>query len=161
MKKTITFALSLMFLAVSFASAPSNPKPGPLNAAQIMIPLGKDGRKISLLELSRISKTELETITGRKMNGVQSLAFKGAQKKMKKGINSEGIVTGKKMKKLFYAGDEGFHLGGFALGFLVGLIGVLIAYLINDDYKQNRVKWSWIGFGVALVLYLVIILAAV
>jgi len=32
-------------------------------------------------------------------------------------------------------GSLAFYIGGFALGFLLGLIGVLIAYLINDDKK--------------------------
>ena len=55
------------------------------------------------------------------------------------------------------------HLGGFALGFFIGLIGVLIAYIIEDDYKRNRVKWAWIGWGVFVVFYvalLVIILSS-
>ncbi len=79
---------------------------------------------------------------------------------MKRGINKDGVVTGKKMKKMFAAGGEtGFHVGGFALGFLVGLIGVLIAYLINDDYKRNRVKWAWIGFGVFVVIYAVVLVS--
>ena len=43
---------------------------------------------------------------------------------------------------------EGFQAGGFFLGFLLGLIGVLITYLINDDQKRNRVKWAWIGFAI-------------
>ncbi len=41
----------------------------------------------------------------------------------------------------------------------MGLIGVLIAYLINDDNKSNRVKWAWIGFGAFVVIYLVILLS--
>jgi hypothetical protein len=48
----------------------------------------------------------------------------------------------------------------FALGFLLGLIGLLIAYLINDDYKHNRVKWAWIGFGIVVVLNIILIAAA-
>jgi hypothetical protein len=161
MKKILASVIALFLLAGSFASAPQKPAPNPLLASGIMIPVGKGGEKISLLELSTISKADLEKFTGRKMNSAQSLAFKGAQRQMKRGINEEGIVTSKKMKKMFYAdGETGFHLGGFALGFLVGLIGVLIAYLINDDNKKNRVKWAWIGFGVFVVIY-AIVLAAV
>ncbi len=25
---------------------------------------------------------------------------------------------------------------------------VIIAYLINDEKKHNRVKWAWIGWGI-------------
>ena len=52
-------------------------------------------------------------------------------------------------------GQTGFHAGGFFLGLLLGLIGVLIAYLINDDKHRNRVKWAWIGWGVIVVLVLI------
>jgi hypothetical protein len=161
MKKVLTSILAFCFIAGSFASTPQKTGTEPVRASLIMIPVGKGGEKISLLELSTISKGDLEKLTGRKMNGAQSFAFKGAQRQMKKGINEDGIVTSKKIKKMFAVdGETGFHLGGFALGFLVGLIGVLIAYLINDDNKRNRVKWAWIGLGVAVLIYAVVIAAA-
>lgn len=160
MKKFFTFALCLLFFGVSLASVPSSSSKQNLNpnAAEIMIQLGKDGQKISLLQLSKISKDELELITGRKMNASETFAFNKAQKQMKRGINNEGVVTSKKLQKLFRAGEEGFHFGGFALGFFVGIIGVLIAYLINDDYKRNRVKWAWLGFGIYVVIAVGVIL---
>ncbi len=160
MKKVLVTFIAIFLLAGSFASTPQKTDPNPLLASRIMIPVGKGGEKISLLELSTISKADLEKFTGRKMSGAESLAFKGAQRQIKRGMNEEGVVTSKKMKKIFYAdGATGFHLGGFALGFLVGLIGVLIAYLINDDYKKNRVKWAWIGFGIFVVIYAIVIAA--
>ena len=160
MRKIFTFFVAILILASSFASTPMSVTPGVMYASQIMIPVGKDGKKISLLELSKISKDDLEKMTGRKMSGIQAMAFKGAQKKMNKGIDNNGVVTSKKMKKVFTSGDTGFNVGGFALGFLLGLIGVLITYLINDDKKQNRRKWAWIGFGVFLVIYIIVIAAA-
>ena len=160
MRKIITFFVAVMLLASSFASTPVTVTPGVMYASQIMIPIGKDGKNISLLELSKISKADLEKMTGKKMSGIQAMAFKGAQKKMNKGIDNKGVVTNKKMQKAFTSGDTGFNIGGFALGFLLGLIGVLIAYIINDDKKQNRRKWAWIGFGVFLVLYIILIAAA-
>ena len=160
MRKIFTFFVAILILASSFASTPVSVTPGVMYASQIMIPVGKDGKKISLLELSKISKDDLEKMTGRKMSGIQAMAFKGAQKKMNKGIDNNGVVTSKKMKKVFTSGDTGFNVGGFALGFLLGLIGVLITYLINDDKKQNRRKWAWIGFGVFLVIYIIVIAAA-
>jgi hypothetical protein len=35
---------------------------------------------------------------------------------------------------------------------------VLIAYLIKDDIKPNRVKWAWIGFGIRTVLSVIVLL---
>ncbi len=158
MRKIFTFFVAVLVLASSFASTPVSVTPGVMYASQIMIPVGKDGKKISLLELSKISKADLEKMTGRKMNGVQAMAFKGAQKKMNKGIDNNGVVTSKKMKKVFAEGESGFHLGGFALGFLLGLIGVLVAYLLKDDYSANRRKWAWIGLGAAVVLSIILVL---
>ena len=159
MQKVITFFVAIMLLASSFASTPVFETPKTIYASQIMIPVGKDGKKISLLELSKISKADLEAMTGRKMNYIQTMAFKGAQKKLNKGIDENGIVTNKKMKKAFDDGETGFNIGGFALGFLLGLLGVLIAYLINDDKKQNRRKWAWIGLGAIVLLTLIFALA--
>ena len=162
MRKISTFFVAAVILFTSsFAStSPVKENPGVIHASQIMIPIGKDGKKISLLELSKISKGDLEKMTGRKMTGMQSFAFTGAQKKMNKGIDKDGVVTNKKMKKAFEDGEGGFNVGGFALGFLLGLIGVLIAYIINDDKKSARRKWAWIGFGVVLVLSLVLFAVA-
>jgi len=64
------------------------------------------------------------------------------QKQLRKTINRDGTFNQKKAEKFLsrYAdGSSGFHAGGFFLGFLLGLIGVLIAYLIKDDKKKNRV----------------------
>ena len=132
-------------------------KPGGMNASAVLIPVGTEGKKISLLELSTISRPALEKLTGKKMNFTQRLAFKGAQQKLRQGIDDNGIVTNNKLKKVFAGdGSQGFHLGGFALGFLLGVIGVLIAYLINDDKKKTRVKWAWIG----LIAWIAILLVA-
>lgn len=161
MKKFVSLFIASLVLASSFAFVPVKEKTPKLYASQVMIPIGKEGKKISLLELSTISKENLEKLTGRKMTGGERFAFKISQKKLKKGINAEGVVTNKKLKKAFFEGETGFNIGGFALGFLLGLIGVLIAYILNDEKKQNRRKWAWIGFGVALVLYLIIVLAFV
>lgn len=166
------FLLPILFVSfVAFSSFVANPVAPtaptvakPVNAKEIFIPIGnKSGVKVSLFELRTMKQSELEVLTGRKMNFFERTAFNKAQRKLKKEISDDGTVTGNKLKKAMgSAGDgtTGFHIGGFALGFLVGLIGVLIAYLINDDKKRNRVKWAWIGFGAFLIIYLALILPA-
>ena len=163
MKKISLFFAALLIFAGSFAmSVPSTFAPHPLRASEIMLPVGKDGKKISLQDLSVISKKDLEKFTGRKMNFTESLAFRGAQKKLRNGISDDGMITDKKIQKMFYSdGESGFHLGGFALGFLLGLIGVLIAYLLHDDKQQNRRKWAWIGLAVSVVLSIIIVVAVI
>ena len=46
-----------------------------------------------------------------------------------------------------------FNLGGFLLGLLVGIYGVIIAYLIKD---KKVIKSSWWGFGLRAFLIICI-----
>ncbi|MBD0331109.1 MAG: hypothetical protein ICV66_00480 [Chitinophagaceae bacterium] len=157
MKKSIVLFVAIFFIANSFASNTVElPK---LKASQILIPIGKTGQQISLLDLSTINIQDFQKITGEKMKFVQKVSFMIAQKNLRNTINEDGTLRKGKIEKFFRDCESGFHLGGFALGFLLGIIGVVIAYLIKDDCKDNRVKWAWIAFGVQAVIGLISILA--
>lgn len=158
MKKLSLALVAFFMMAFTFSAFASEGAPAPKKASEIFFNVGSTGERISLQELSTISREELELRTGKKMNFGEKIAFKKAQKKLNKGIDEDGNLTSKKLKKAFADGESGFHLGGFALGFLVGLIGVVIAYIINDDYKRNRVKWAWIGFGAAVAISVALVL---
>jgi hypothetical protein len=159
MKKIIFLLLFISMQLAALATLPpliSSPK-----ASDVLLPIGFTGQKISLQELADINLKDFEKLSGQKMNLFGRLSFKMAQRELKQSISEDGTINNKKLQKLalkMYEGDTGFHVGGFFLGFLVGLIGVLIAYLINDDKKRNRVKWSWIGFGAWVLLYVLVIL---
>ncbi len=159
MKKIFFIIISTFFLsnAKSNAILPKQP----VKASEVYIPIGSTGQQISLQELSEISMKDLQTLTGRKMKFMEKIAFKSGQKKLRKNINRDGTLDQDFLKKINRADDltAGFHLGGFALGVLLFLIGVLIAYLIKDDKKASRVKWAWIGAAISLVL--IIIFAAI
>jgi len=160
MKKLFLLLTAVLVLTGSFAtSSVLLPK---TKANEVFIPIGNTGKKISLMELSTISMDNLQTLTGRKMNFAERVSFKITQKKLRKSIASDGTIENKKLEKLIQKrdGDTGFHLGGFALGFLLGLIGVLIAYLIHDEHKRNRVKWAWLGLLAWIVLWLIIVAAS-
>ena len=51
--------------------------------------------------------------------------------------------------------DESFHWGGLALGFLLGLIGVGIAYLFSKNPAVKRS--SWYGLGLWAIVYLLLV----
>jgi hypothetical protein len=159
MKKVLSLCLAFVVIVSSFASV--SIEAPPKKATEIMVPLGKTGSLISLADLSIIKVKEFEALTGRDMNIFQKASFKLAQRKLRQGINNDGTLNNKKIAKLAAKADgtDGFNIGGFALGFLLGLIGVLIAYVISDDKKAARTKWAWIGFGAAVLLYLLILLA--
>jgi hypothetical protein len=160
MKKIILLFTVCCFVFNSFAAALVEAPP--IKASEVYITVGKNGEKISLLDLSRIKTRDLQELTGNKMKLFDRIGFKVAQKQLRESINNDGTFSKKKIEKFIKrAGDgtSGFHIGGFALGLLLGLIGVLIAYLIKDDKKSNRVKWAWIGWGVWLVILLIALAA--
>jgi hypothetical protein len=162
MKKLYGLLFAFCLTAVAFASpnvlAPK--KPSKLDANAIMIPVGEKGQTVSLMDLSRMKVKDLEAITGNKMKLVDKIGFIAAQKQLRNSINADGTISSKKLEKVAAKadGDSGFHLGGFALGFLLGLIGVLVAYLIKDDKKRNRVKWAWLGLVAWIAIWLIFVI---
>lgn len=164
MKKFFGLFLALFLFATTFAATnvlvPKNPSK--LNANQVLIPIGKNGEKISLMDLSRMKIKDLEAITGTKMKLTDKIGIAIAQKQLRNSINADGTINNKKLNKAAARGGEtGFHVGGFALGFLLGWVGLIIAYLIKDDFKRNRVKWAWIGFGVSILFAVIVVLASI
>jgi len=156
MRKFILLLLSFAVLNLVFASEIS--RTPTLKASEIFLPVGKTGKMISLLELSNIRMKDFETLTGKKLSFIEKLTLEGAQRKLRNTINYDGTLNSRKIEKLMKKSGEGkgFQAGGFFLGFLLGLIGALIAYLINDDQKKNRTKWAWIGFGVVFVIIIIL-----
>ena len=160
MRKVVLLFLSVALFSGTFATSVSEIKPV-LNANNIFVPVAKTGQKISLMELSKISLSDFEKLTNKKMKFFDRMAFKSAQKKLKKGLNADGTFKNAKFEKAvkrMMSGETGFHAGGFALGFFLGAIGVLIAYLLNDDFKKNRVKWAWIGLATWVVIWIVLVI---
>lgn len=161
MRKFFALVVLSLLLNVSFATVSiTSPR---LKASEIFVSVGKSGQKISLLDLSTMKIKELEQIRGDKMGFKDRISFKIAQKKLRDNIAPDGSLDTKKIEKAFKkqqrGGETGFHFGGFALGFFLGIIGLVISFFINDDYKQNRVKWAWIGFGIQAILGLITLLA--
>lgn len=157
MKKLLLIVVATSLLSVSFGNRITEIKPA-LNAKNVFLPVGKSGKTISLMELSTITVKDFQTLADRKMRFLDRLAFKAGQKKLRNSIAEDGTIKKKNLQKFvnkFYAGETGFHAGGFFLGLLLGLIGVLIAYLIKDEKKKNRVKWAWIGWAIWLALLLI------
>src|SRR4030095_13554222 len=157
MKKTFIFLLALCFIIPALGTSIPNADPNPIKASEIKVPIAK-GKFISVHDLAYIKVADYETVTGKKLSFAKKIQFKIAQRKLRHSINEDGTFSNRKLEKAFrdeMSGTTGFHLGGFALGLFLFLIGVLIAYLINDEKKSNRVKWAWIGAAVSLLLIII------
>lgn len=155
MKKLLVLLAVYTFCTASFASTGFSTVPK--NANRMYIPLGNNTR-ITLMDLSEMKVKDYEKLSGKHLNFFQKLAFKAEQKKLRNSISEDGTITNNKLANAFSAdGSLGFNIGWFALGLLLGLIGVLLSYIINGDpdVKRNRHKWAWIGWGVWVVILII------
>ena len=102
-------------------------------------------QRLLMEQFVKLTPKEYGIMRGKKLSFFEKMEFK---------------ILQKRYKKKLYDGDDstGFNLGGFALGFLLGLIGVLLAYIFSQD--RNFRKWTWIGLGVYAVIIIVVLLAA-
>ncbi len=92
----------------------------------------------------KLTPKEYGILRGKKLSLVEKVEFKILQKRFK--------------KKLYDGEDStGFNIGGFILGFLLGLIGVLLAYIFSKD--RNFRKWTWIGLGLYAIIIIIILVA--
>ena len=92
-------------------------------------------------------------LTGEKLSITQKISLKLAQKKVRKALKNNESIDSITMANAVDTSD--FNIGGFILGLLLSVVGVLIAYLIGDT---SVIKWAWIGFGVFLIIFLLAVL---
>ena len=95
----------------------------------------------------------IETELGRKLKFKERVALKVLKYKLTKQLKQGASQV--QLEETLAEGRSQFSFGAFALGFLLGLIGVLIAYVFMD---KSKAKYSWVGLG---ALLLIVILAGV
>lgn len=159
MKKVFILLAAFAIVTTSFAATGFSYVPK--KASEILLPIAPNAQ-ISLKDLSVIKVKDYEKLSGKHLNFFERMSFKAGQKKLRNSIAADGTITNKKLLNAMSSGDPGtgFNIGWFAIGLLLGIIGVLLSYLINGDeaVKKNRQKWAWIGFGVVLVIFLITLL---
>lgn len=97
--------------------------------------------EITMADIKALSVKELEAKIGHKLTWKEKIGLKLAKNKLKR-ERADG-------------GDGSFGLG-FVFGFLLGLLGVLIAYLAFKGEKKT-IKGAWIG--VLSIVLLVLLLS--
>ncbi len=109
--------------------------------------------------LLNMNGREFADVIGHKLSLKEKIVFRIAQRELRKEIKREGIQSDATLdvQQMMADGEKGFYFGGFILGLLLGLIGVLIAYLMKKD--KAFIRSTWIGWGVWVAL-VVILLAA-
>jgi|GEM_PF-2041394 hypothetical protein len=157
MKRLTIFLLAVALFGQSFAAFVT--KSEKAKASEVKVTLSA-GTQVSVTELSTMSLKEFEKANGKKLNFLEKKVFKMSQRKLSRMIDADGNIDQKAMdqfaaKEMASTGD--FNFGGFILGLLLSIIGVLIAYII-DGKGSSLVKWAWIGAAVNLAIWLLLAL---
>ena len=106
-------------------------------------------QSITIEDIKTLSAKEIEEKIGQKLNWKQKLAIKLTKNKLAKADKAED-------KPAEISGGFGI---GLLLGFVLGLIGVLLAYLVFKD--KQTIKGSWIGvLGLIVLIILLTVVAA-
>lgn len=148
MKTINRLLLGLVFTAILTSAIPVRvTEPAPTAAT------------VTVDALLNMNGREFADVIGHKLSLKEKIVFRIAQRELRKEIKREGIQSDATLdvQQMMADGEKGFYFGGFILGLLLGLIGVLIAYLMKKD--KAFIRSTWIGWGVWVAL-VVILLAA-
>jgi hypothetical protein len=162
MKRILTLFLALSFLTVSFAAGTATivvPKKSPApNANQILVPIGKTGEKVSLMDFSHMKAKDFETLSGKKLNLANKIAFSVLQRKLRNSMNANGDINSKVLEKAMLKTKKAEDKSHNYLRLWLILLGVAIVFSILGVF----VPFLWIlgslaGLGAAIFFVLWII----
>ncbi|MFT4667781.1 MAG: hypothetical protein ACI9XB_004755 [Gammaproteobacteria bacterium] len=150
MKKLLRLSFLLPLLMLTFISVGysvihvTNPSEIQKNKSDLL----KD--QLSVNDILTKDRKEIESVLGKKLQFKDKVALKLIKRNLKKSLKKG---KSKEELKRELANDKSeFNVGAFILGLLLGLIGVLLAYLFME---KEKAKSSWKGFGVLLILILI------
>ena len=145
----LAFLMMVLNLSSSALTIPTTEPVPPKSESTVAAPLSD----MSVQDFLALTPKKYKELTGEKLSFTQKIALKMAQKKVRKAIKNNENVDSTVMANALDTSD--FNIGGFVLGLLLSVIGVLIAYLIGDT---SVIKWAWIGFAIFLVIFLLAVL---
>lgn len=109
---------------------------------------------VSVDALVKMNSREFSEVIGHKLSLKEKVVFRLAQRELRKEIKNENLRSDATLdvQQMMADGEKGFYFGGFILGLLLGLIGVLISYLMKKDKAFTRSAWIGWGVWVAIVI---------
>lgn len=102
-----------------------------------------------------LTPAKVKELTGKKMTLKEKIGLKLAQRHVKKELKKGHEVNVAEALRA----EGNFNWGAAALGFFLGLIGVLIVYLAFKNDKETARKSAWIGLAVWIAIWLIILVA--
>ena len=155
-KLFLPFVLVAMMGTIAFAGSIASPVPalatdaGPTVTGWFL----QDGQSMTVEDFLNITPKKIKERTGEKLSLKERLALRYVQSQIKRDIK-KGISPA---DTAFNLDDEArkFNIGGFLLGLLLGLIGVLISLLFKN---RNVRRSALLGFGISILIYLIVLAA--
>lgn len=145
----LAFGLMIFTLSTSALTVPST-TPVPVKSESTAV---APFSNMSVEDFLNLTPKKYKELTGEKLSLTKKISLKLAQKKIRNAIKKNEKIDSDTMANAVDTSD--FNIGGFILGLLLSVVGVLIAYLIGDT---SVIKWAWIGFGIFLVIFLLAVL---
>jgi len=141
----------LTILTTPLFSAITMPVKDP-KAGQVFIILGKD-ISVNLIDYIKLKTLDFKRLTGHKLTLKETIALKIIQRRIKKTIRKDGSVD---MLKFEHQTKEPFrwNWGGFFLGLLLPILGLIITAFFKDDQRKNRITSAAIGTLIACAAFL-------
>jgi phosphate-selective porin len=99
-----------------------------------------------------LTPAKVKEITGKKMTLKEKIGLKLAQRHVKRELKKGHEVNVAEALRA----EGNFNWGAAALGFFLGLIGVLIVYLAFKNDKETARKSAWVGFGIWVAVWLLV-----
>lgn len=158
MKKLSLFLAGILLITSSFAASTLAPKK--LNANEVYIFIGKNGQKISLMDLSQMRVKQFEALSGKKLKFSEKIAFSLGQKQLRNSIKADGTINAKKMAKAVSKAKEMSEKSKKYLKLWLILLGVSIVLDIIAIAAVSPAIWilgalAGLGALVFFVLWLV------
>jgi hypothetical protein len=128
---------------------------------ETVLPLADSGKTVLLSDFIAMTSSDYKKMTGEKLGLKEWIGFKFVQYRLKRLIKTGQIAANiaVPVSKLQIKGDPGQHVGWFALGFFLGIYGLIISLVVNDNKRNDRIKWTAIGLLSSIVLVLALIIA--
>ncbi len=110
---------------------------------------------MTLEQIVKMTNKEFSALKGSNMSLKEKLVLKITQRQLKKEIKAGRVSNDEELDIKAYMAEEmpKFNVGGFILGFLLGLIGVGLAHIFSNN--KNFRRSSWYGFGAWIILVLI------
>ena len=157
--KILSFSLIMSVLMISLSSSIPVSKEEPVLEKKV------SNDNVSMLstmtnkQFLTLSPQTYYKLTGIKMSFKERMALRIAQKNIRSEIKSKSIEENATINYEMAVGngESSFRIGGFILGFLLGLIGVGLAYIFSNDKDFIRSTWKGLGGWVILLLVLALL----